>query len=390
MKNLTVLCTFILLISGNLLGAQETEPYGDVARGRAEKIVAELSIQDESKNNKVKQLIAQQYIDLNRIHLRRDEKLKTNKHQAAKIKQSAEKEITRLHAAYLKKLAKELDEAQIAEIKNGMTYHTVPLTYANYLLMLPYLSKEDKDKIWMFLIQGRERAMDGGTSKEKHTWFNNYKGKIANYLSEKGYQLKYEGEEWAKRRNIKSSALEITESNKVMVVLNLEDKNKKESVRNLIAYQYQQIAKIQAIRKAREEKAKNSQKTKEEIEKERESAWQESKTRLEKQRDLFVAELSKFLDKNQVEIVKNEITGQGLRKEYEKFQALLPNLTNEQKTKVLNFLLEARENAMNVLTSRERNQWFAKYRGRANNYLSAQGYDLRKATEELEKRSKTN
>lgn len=382
MKKIVLLFVALTSTLGTNLFAQETKPYADVAKERAEKIVAPLNLTDTRKNDKITELIAQQYIDLNRIHASRDEKLKTNPQQAEAIKGAADKEVTKLHATYLKKLAKVLDKAQIEEIKNGMTYHTVPITYANYLLMLPYLSKEDQEKIWTFLIEGREHAMDGGSSKEKHAWFNKYKGKIANHLATKGYDLKYEGTEWAKRRDLKSSALEITESSKIMTALNLTDKSKAESVTNLIAHQYQQVSKIHVAKTARMDAAQKLQK--EAAEKENQAAWEESKAKLDKQRDLFIAELSRFLDKDQVELVKNEITGQGLKKEYEKFQALLPDLTAEQKKKVYDYLVEARENAMNVLTSRERNQWFAKFRGRANNYLAAQGYNLRKATEELE------
>jgi hypothetical protein len=32
--------------------------------------------------------------------------------------------------------------------------------------------------------------MDAGTSKEKHAWFGKYKGKINNYLSAEGYNMK--------------------------------------------------------------------------------------------------------------------------------------------------------------------------------------------------------
>lgn len=382
--------SFILyiLISGSTLVAQDTKTYAEVAKERAEKIVTPLGIQEAGKNNKIKALVARQYISLNQIHSIRDEKLKNNPQQADAIKSSADKEVAKLHATYLRNLAKELNQTQIEEVKNGMTYHTVPLTYANYLLMLPYLTDEDQAKIKGFLIEAREHAMDGGTSKEKHAWFNKYKGKIANHLTAKGYDLKYEGVEWAKRRNLNAKDLEITESNRIIKALNLTDKSKSESVRNLVAYQYQQVSKIQAAKTVRMDAAQKLQK--EAAEKESQAAWEESKAKLDQQRDLFVAKLSSFLNNDQVELVKNEITGQGLKKEYEKFQALLPDLTAEQKKKVYDYLVEARDNAMNVLTSRERNQWFAKFRGRANNYLSAQGYNLRKATEELEKKQGIN
>lgn len=386
MKRIALLFVTLMLVSAAVLFAQETKPYAQVAKERAEKIVAPLNLTDTRKSDKINELVAQQYIALNRIHASRDKELKTNPQEAEAIKRAADKEVARQHATYLKKLGKELNGTQIEEVKNGMTYHTVPITYANYLLMLPYLSKEDQDKIGAFLTEARERAMDGGTAKEKHSWFNKYKGKIANHLATKGYNLKYEGTEWAKRRDVKSSALEIAESNKVMAALNLAEKSKNETVRNLIAYQYQQIMKINAAKAARQEAAKNLAKI--EAEKENQAAWEESKATLDKQRDLFTTELLKFLSKDQVEIVKNEMTGQGLQKETTRFHELLPQLTDEHKAKINEYLLEARENAINVLTNRERNQWFAKYRGRANNYLSKQGYDLRKATEELEGKKK--
>lgn len=386
MRKIVLSFISIIWLSAATLCAQEAKPYADVAKERADKIVSTLNVTDTRKSDKIKELIAQQYISLNRIHAKRDEKLTANQQQAEAIKVTAEKKVAKLHAVYLKKLSKELDKEQIAEVKNGMTYHTVPITYANYLLMLPYLSNEDKHKIEAFLIEARERAMDGGTSKEKHAWFNKYKGKIANHLAAKGYDLKHEGAEWAKRRNVKSSDLEIRESNKVITALNVAEKGKSETLRNLIAHQYQQIIIINAKKVARQEAAKSLQKI--EADKENQAAWEESKAKLDIQRELFVITLLKNLSKDQVEIVKNEMTGQGLQKETARFHELLPNLTDEHKAKINDYLLEARENAMNVLTNRERNQWFAKYRGRANNYLSKQGYDLRKATEELEGKKK--
>ncbi|HEY1022859.1 MAG TPA: DUF3826 domain-containing protein, partial [Flavisolibacter sp.] len=49
-------------------------------------------------------------------------------------------------------------------------------------------------------------------------------------------------------------------------------------------------------------------------------------------------------------------------------------------------LQEARENAMTAETEEMRQQWFIKFRGRANNFLAAAGYDLKKATAGLEKK----
>lgn len=376
--------TRILLLTGALflntvftVLAQDTKPYSEIANERATKIVAELGISNVAKEKKVKQLIADQYIALDKIQTATEAKIKSNV--------AAKEEVTKLHKTYITKLSKELDKEQLDEVKNGMTYHTVPKTYANYLLMLPYISKEDQTFIWNNLVEARELAMDAGTAKGKHAWFNKYKGRIANYLSDKGYDLKKEGDEWADRRNTKASTLEITESNRVLDVLDIQDKVNAESVRNLIALQYQKLCELKKTFDGKLEENKKI-KDKSQIGTANEEAWQVYKSSVDKQRDVYFEKLEGFIDKNQIELVKNEMTANALKVEYANFQKLLPDMKEDHKAQVYQYLLEARENALNVLTSRERNQWFAKYRGRANNYLSKNGYNLRKATEELEKK----
>jgi hypothetical protein len=56
--------------------------------------------------------------------------------------------------------------------------------------MLPQLTSEQKAKILALLTEAREQAMDAGTAKEKHDCFGKYKGKINNYLSDEGYNMK--------------------------------------------------------------------------------------------------------------------------------------------------------------------------------------------------------
>jgi len=80
-----------------------------------------------------------------------------------------------------------------------MTYKVFPITYTAYLDMLPALTSEQKEKIYNWLKEARELAMDEGSSDDKHKVFGKYKGKINNYLSAAGYDMKKEGEEWQKR-----------------------------------------------------------------------------------------------------------------------------------------------------------------------------------------------
>lgn len=386
---------FLLLTAGLFLNsmfavnAQDTKPYSEIANERAAKIVIGLAISNAAKEKKVKQMIADQYIALDKVQTATEAKIKSNPASKEEANKKSGAEVTKLHKSYIAKLSKELNKEQLDEVKNGMTYHTVPKTYANYLLMLPYISKEDQTFIWDNLVEARKLAMDAGSSKGKHALFNRYKGKIANYLAASGYDLKKEGVKWADRRNLKATTLEITESNRIISILNLQDKAKAESVRNLIAYQYQKLDELKKTFDQKLKENKNLQ-DKTQIEVADEAAWQVYKSSVDKQRDLYFEKLSGFINKDQIEIVKNEMTGNGLNEEYTKFQQLLPDMKEEHKAQVYQYLVEARENALNVLTSRERNQWFAKYRGRANNYLSKQGYNLRKATEELEKKQGAN
>ena len=67
---------------------------------------------------------------------------------------------------------------------------------------------------------------------------------------------------------------------------------------------------------------------------------------------------------------------------------LLPQLTVEQQAEILANLLEAREYAMDAGSSDEKHAWFGKYKGRINNYLSAAGYDLKRAEQDLATRKK--
>lgn len=390
---LFAISTMFLVLSVTLLQAQS---YKDVAIERADKIVLALGIADAKKALRVRDYIADQYINLNKIQTERDNKIKgvegdaNSKTKIESFKKKADSDIRTLHIAYLKKLSKDLDPAHIEKVKDGMTYNVVPLTFANYLLQNPYLSTQQQEKILAFLVEARELAMDGGSSHEKHAWFGKYKGKITNFLAAEGYDMKKESADWAKRRDTAAQTIAITQAANVVSALNLNDKAKRESVRNLVAHQYQKLEEIQNARTAKLAEIDNQQIAKEEKDKAITDAWADAKQKLDNQRSIYLAKLSGYISNDQIEVVKDEMTTHGLKKEYTKFQALLPNMTEVQKKKVYDYLVEARENAMNVLTSKDRNQWFAKYRGRANNYLAKEGYNLRKATEELEKHTTNN
>jgi hypothetical protein len=65
--------------------------------------------------------------------------------------------------------------------------------------MILTLTPVQKDKIYNYLLEAREFAMDAESSEKKHAWFGKFKGKINNYLSSEGYDMKKEGIAWKER-----------------------------------------------------------------------------------------------------------------------------------------------------------------------------------------------
>ncbi|OOV20669.1 hypothetical protein BXU10_00195 [Flavobacterium sp. LM4] len=209
MKKLAVL--FLLFAFCKLSAQQYADPeYIKVTNERASKIVEKLALNNKEKENAVNNIIAQQFRDLSKIQDTRDTEIKKVKDDTTlakekqnkkidKLKADADKSIAKLHKTYLKKLGTQLNEAKITEVKDGMTYGVLPITVTAYNDMIPTLNEAQKKYIYDALVEAREHAMDGGSSKEKHAWFGKYKGRINNYLSKEGYDLTKEREGWNKR-----------------------------------------------------------------------------------------------------------------------------------------------------------------------------------------------
>jgi hypothetical protein len=215
MRKLFVFAYLVLAVAtsglsqSNLTDAEKEAAYTKTINQRAEKIVAALEINDAAKALKVQSIIAGQYRNLNTIHTDRDNQMKAAKAKGdakettdiavKKIEEETLVKLEKLHASYLNQLSDQLSKEQVIQVKDGMTYNVTPITYKGYLDMLPNLSAEQKTQIMTWLVEAREHAMDAETSEKKHGWFGKYKGRINNYLSAAGYDLKKEGEAWQKR-----------------------------------------------------------------------------------------------------------------------------------------------------------------------------------------------
>lgn len=213
------LLLFILITVTNTFAQQqsasERETYVKVITERAGKITATLDINDSKKAENVTAIIRDQYSNLNDIYAARDAKYKSikdaNKENKtlqdtllAQEQRVVESALAKLHQKYLKNLAKQLNTVQIEKVKDGMTYGVLPLTYRAYQEQLLNLTADQKSQILIWLTEAREKAMDAESSDKKHAMFGKYKGRINNFLSAQGYDLKKEGIEWQKR--IKAAA----------------------------------------------------------------------------------------------------------------------------------------------------------------------------------------
>jgi hypothetical protein len=209
----SLIITFILSLTVVSVSAQSTpeqqEAYKKVIHERVTKIVNTLDIADGSTFDQVVTIISNQYYSINSIHENsktavaaiKTQSLSTEERDAL-IKKEESSRLAILqkgHEAFINALKNKLSAEQLEKVKDGMTYRILPVTYEAYLDMLPRLTGEQKQKIYTWLQEARELAMDAESSDKKHQVFGKYKGKINNYLSAAGFDMKKEGEEWQKR-----------------------------------------------------------------------------------------------------------------------------------------------------------------------------------------------
>jgi hypothetical protein len=190
-----VLVFLVCLVSLDTLGqvALKTEgqdpKYVETIKGRAQKIVDGLQLKDSKKAENVRNIIANRYFLLNDIHSK-----------YGKDKQAErDAELYKHHFELASALALYLTEEQIDAVKDGMTFGRLPRDYKAQLEMIPSLTDEEKAQVLIWLKEAREFAMDCGDSKQKHFWFDKYRGRTNNWLSSRGYDLKKERDAWMKR-----------------------------------------------------------------------------------------------------------------------------------------------------------------------------------------------
>ena len=189
--------------------ADKEAAYKKVLTDRSAKIVNTLGITDSAKYKTVLADLVNQYFQVNTIH-------ENNKLAVSNIKAGSQSDdeknaaitsledkkgvaLSKLHEQFISLLGKQLSDKQIEVVKNGMTYNVLNVTYTAYQEMILTLTDAQKKKIYDWLVEAREKAMDEGSSDDKHKVFGKYKGRINNYLSAEGYNMKDEEKAWQQR-----------------------------------------------------------------------------------------------------------------------------------------------------------------------------------------------
>ncbi len=100
--------------------------------------------------------------------------------------------------------------------------------------------------------------------------------------------------------------------------------------------------------------------------------------------DHFLASLAKVLTPGQIETVKDKMTYNKVKITYDAYNNIIPNLTQSDKTKIMDLLKVAREKAVDGGSATEKSEIFQQYKNQINDYLNANGHDVAKAYKDWE------
>lgn len=169
-------------------------------------------------------------------------------------------------------------------------------------------------------------------------------------------------------------------SQKIVDKLGLTDKDAALNVRNIIANRYFLLNDIYEKRDAAVKEAKEKL-TGEAKNAAVQAAENAKDAELFKHHFELQSNLSLYLNDEQIEAVKDGMTYGVVMVTYKAQCDMIPTLKDFEKKQILAWLKEAREFAMDAENSNKKHAAFGKYKGRINNYLSKQGYDLTKERE---------
>lgn len=176
-------------------------------------------------------------------------------------------------------------------------------------------------------------------------------------------------------------------SDKIAKTLNIEDQTAYNRVVNAIVGQYKNVGLINDEAESAKKLAKTIA---DQAEREQKmlAIENERNAKLYQQSCIFVGDLSQDLNNDEIVTVKDGLTYGVVKVTYDSYLDMIPSLKDTEKKQIYGWLVEAREHAIGASSSKDKHGWFGKYKGRINNYLSAQGYDIQQERKGWEERLK--
>ena len=173
---------------------------------------------------------------------------------------------------------------------------------------------------------------------------------------------------------------------KIVSTLNISDSAKAKQVITMIADQYRNLNNIYNDRNQAVKLVKGKTDTKEITDAELKKIETSTNEKISSLHQTFLSNLASLLSPEQVIKVKDGMTYNVVAVTYNAYVDMIPSLKQEEKEQIMAWLVEARESAMDAESSEKKHAWFGKYKGRINNYLSKQGYNVTEERKEWEKR----
>lgn len=175
-------------------------------------------------------------------------------------------------------------------------------------------------------------------------------------------------------------------ADKIVKTLKIENQEAYNKVIDVIVNQYKKLGSIRDDSDASVKAAKASISDKKQQEITIQNIKNDTDAKLYKLHCEYIGALSVYLTNDQIEKVKDGMTYGVVKVTYDSYQDMIPTLTQEDKNQLYAWLVEAREYAISESSSNKKHEWFGKYKGRFNNYLSKRGYDIQKERENWNKR----
>lgn len=177
--------------------------YLETINNRATAAVNAANVTDAEKKAAAIKAVEAHYVGINDIHFDRDAAVSAangDKDAVAKVRAKAAADVAVVHKKFTEDLTALLTAEQCDVVKDKMTYDVRLNTFKVYGEMLPNLTDAQKKMIRETLLAGREEALVAGDANLKHEKFRIAKGKITNYLSAQGYDMKKASEEWVAKQ----------------------------------------------------------------------------------------------------------------------------------------------------------------------------------------------